>query len=35
VHALRELFGLPGGDEAPAAEVTRLEPRRARRRRSS
>ena len=35
VHALRELFGLPGDDEAPAAEVTQLEPHRARRRRSS
>jgi glutamyl-tRNA reductase len=36
VHALRELFALelPGG-EAPTAEVTPLEPRRARRRRSS
>jgi glutamyl-tRNA reductase len=34
VHALRELFGLPG-DEEPAAEVTELEPHRARRRRSS
>ena len=36
VHALRELFALePSGGEAPAAEVTQLEPRRARRRRSS
>jgi glutamyl-tRNA reductase len=34
VHALRELFGLPG-DEQPEAEVTELEPHRARRRRSS
>jgi glutamyl-tRNA reductase len=34
VHALRELFGLPG-EEEPAAEVTELEPHRARRRRSS
>ena len=33
VHALRELFDLPGGDEQPAAEVTQLESRRARRRR--
>jgi glutamyl-tRNA reductase len=36
VHALRELFALePSGGEAPAAEVTQLEPRRAQRRRSS
>jgi glutamyl-tRNA reductase len=36
VHALRELFGLPDGEqEEPAAEVTQLEPHRARRRRSS
>jgi glutamyl-tRNA reductase len=36
VHALRELFALEvPGDEAPAAEVTPLEPRRAQRRRSS
>jgi glutamyl-tRNA reductase len=35
VHALRELFGLPADEEAAAAEVTQLEPHRARRRRSS
>ena len=36
VHALRELFALEvPGAEAPAAEVTPLEPRRAQRRRSS
>jgi glutamyl-tRNA reductase len=35
VHALRELFGLPNGEEEAAAEVTQLEPHRARRRRSS
>jgi glutamyl-tRNA reductase len=36
VHTLRELFALETPDgEAPAAEVTPLEPRRAQRRRSS